>query len=184
MRLKKYVFPLVVALTAAAHAAGPEVKYKAPRTADGHPDAQSSCNVSSNVPLELPSIFADRKTATREEIEKNAQKKENALKMARTFAPVEAVGIEALDHTSHVDDLRTSLITYPENGRMPALADGATRVLTVDQILDAIGDPKAGPPPGLAQFLMPQARDSHQNFSPAERCLIGAPSVPIQPDLT
>jgi hypothetical protein len=30
---------------------------------------------------------------------------------------------------------------------------------------------------------MPQPRESHENFGAAERCLIGAPSAPIVPDL-
>jgi hypothetical protein len=74
-------------------------------------------------------------------------------------------------------------LTYPDNGKLPKLLDGVTRQPGVDQILELLGDAKGGFPPELAGFLMPQPHDSHQNFSAAERCLIGAPSAPLVPDL-
>ena len=103
--------------------------------------------------------------------------------MVATFAPVEAIGIEDFDHISHVEDLRTSLVTYPEDGKLPMLREGVNRQPSVDQILEALSDTRGGIPPALAGFLMPQPRESHENFGAAERCLIGAPSAPIVPDL-
>src|SRR4051812_4648404 len=181
--MRKYLLPIVFALTAAVHAAGPDVKYRTPRTPDGQPDLQGVWNFSSNVPLERPTKFADTKFFTKDEIAQRAAARDNALKMVATFAPVEDVGVQLLDHTSHVDDLRTSLITYPENGRLPALVDGVRRLPGVDQILEALGDLKSGPPAALAGLLMPSTHDTYGDFSAAERCLIGAPSAPIVPDL-
>ena len=44
-----------------------------------------------------------------------------------------------------VEDLRTSLISYPANGRLPALVKGVRRVPTFDDIIAALGNPQAAP---------------------------------------
>jgi len=180
---KVYLLSYLVLATVAASAAGPDTKYKAPRTGDGQPDLQGVWNFSSDVTLERPAKFAEKKIATREEIDQQRRAKENALKMIGTFAPVEDIGVTLLDHASHVEDLRTSLITYPENGRLPTLVEGVTRAAGAEQIIEALSDLKGGLPPELSAFLAPQSHDSYQNFSAAERCLIGAPSAPFIPDL-
>jgi hypothetical protein len=53
----------------------------------------------------------------------------------------------------------------------------------LDQVLDSLLSGKGAPPPELAAFLMPAAHNSHRDFGAAERCLIGAPSAPLVPDL-
>jgi len=186
--MRKYCLVFVLGLTAAVQAGQNSkvtnvAKYKTPRTPDGHPDLQGVWNFSSNVPLERPAVWADKKVVTLKEVEARGKAKDAALKLVATFAPVEAIGIDLLDHTVYVEDFRTSLITYPDNGRLPALVDGATRTPSVDQVLEALGDAKNGPPPALAAFLMPAAHNSHRDFGAAERCLIGAPSAPLIPDL-
>src|SRR5262249_36071716 len=102
------------------------------------------------------------------------------------FAPVEAVAVDWIDNTLHVDDLRTSLISYPENGRLPALVDGVQRLPTVDEILALLADAKGGTfPPQLLSVLAMFAnvkRDSYENFTASERCLSGA-VVPLAPGL-
>jgi len=181
MRTSTYLLALVLVCTAAVHAAGPEAKYRTPRTPDGHPDLQGVWNFSSNVPLERPEKYGDRKTATPEEIAEHGKAKDKALKMVATFAPVEAIGVEDLDHTVYVDDVRTSLITYPANGKLPPLVEGITRQTNVDVILEMLSQGKI--PTELQAFLMPQVRNSHQDFGANERCLVGAPSAPLIPDL-
>jgi hypothetical protein len=178
-----HVFAFCVLATAAGVAAQTQTKYAVPRTPDKQPDLQGVWNFSSDVPLERPAVWADKKVVTLQEIEARGKAKDAALKLVATFAPVEAIGIELLDHTVHVADLRTSLITYPDNGRLPKLADGVARQPSVDQVLEALGDAKNGPPPALAAFLMPATHNSHRDFGASERCLIGAPSAPLIPDL-
>src|SRR5262245_51822558 len=113
---------LVAVLTSApASVAAQETKYKAPRTESGHPDLQGVWNFDSGVPLERPAAFAGKKLFTKEEFEQHRTTMRNGLAAIARFAPVEAIGLDWIDHTLYVDDLRTSLITYPENGRLPAV---------------------------------------------------------------
>src|ERR1051325_3117450 len=144
---KRHLLALFVLAAAAGLAAQSEPKYRAPRTADGQPDLHGVWNFSSNVPLERPSVWADRKTVTLDEVAQRGKAKDNALKMVATFAPVEDVGVTLLDHVSHVQDPRTSLITYPGNGRLPKLVDGAARAFGAEQLIEAIADGKPGAPP-------------------------------------
>ena len=113
--MRKCLILLVLALTATAQAAGPEPKYKAPRTADGHPDLQGTWNFSSDVPLQRPAIVADKKIVTREEIAAMKTQKAKAFAIVPSLAPVEAVSLDWLDFDGQIENLRSSLITYPEN---------------------------------------------------------------------
>jgi len=185
--MRKYLLLLVVVLTTvAASAAGPEPKYKAPRTGDGHPDLQGLWNFSSDVPLERPAAFADRKFFTKEELEQQRIAKDKGFRALISFAPVEDVALSLLDHTVYVEDLRTSLITYPENGRLPKLLEGIRRDPGPEQIIALLGDLKNGPPPALLQLIAAFSggkKDSHQDFGASERCMFG-PSTPLVPDLS
>jgi hypothetical protein len=175
---------LVVMTASGAAAAGRDPMYRAPRAHDGQPDLQGVWNFASGVPLQRPAAFGDRKVMTKEEFDRQRAALVSALAAAAKFAPVENVGFDWIDFSLHVDDLRTSLITHPDNGRLPALADGVRRVPTVEDIIAALTDPRDGPPGGLSSLLAAFGgggkRDSHQDFNVAERCLSGA-SVPFQP---
>ncbi len=63
---------LLILMAAGVSAAGPEPKFKAPRTIDGQPDLQGVWNFSTHVPLQRPASFADRKFFTREELEEQS----------------------------------------------------------------------------------------------------------------
>jgi hypothetical protein len=165
-------------------AAGPGTKTKALRTAEGQPDLQGVWNFSSGVPLQRPPAFADKKFFTKEEFDKRRATARNGLAAIARFAPVEAVSVDWIDTDIHVDDLRTSLITYPENGRLPPLVEGVSRLPGVEDILSALSDPKSADPQlftQLAAFGVGK-KDSHSDLGPAERCLLG-PVVPIMPGL-
>jgi hypothetical protein len=182
--MRTQIFLSALVLTAAVvSAAGPETKSKAPRTAEGRPDLQGVWNFSSGVPLQRPAAFADKKFFTKEEFEKQRATFQNGLAAARRFAPIEAIGVDWIDTTIHVEDLRTSLITYPENGRLPALVAGVNRAPTVEDFLAALSNPKSAPEiiSQLASFGAGK-KDSHSDFGPAQRCL-SAPVVPIMPGL-
>lgn len=178
---------LVLAVTAVTvSAAGPDTKYKAPRTENGQPDLQGVWSFSSGVPLQRPASFAGKKLFTKEEFDKQRATMLGGIMAIAKFAPVEAVSVDWINNDLHVDDLRTSLISYPENGRLPALIEGVQRMPTVEDILGALAEAKNGSlPPGLlALFAMfgNVKRDSYENFTTSERCLSGA-SVPLAPGL-
>jgi hypothetical protein len=182
--MKAHIFMSALVLTAAvASAAGPETKSNAPRTAEGRPDLQGVWNFSSGVPLQRPAAFADTKFFTKEEFEKQRATFQNGLAAVRRIAPIEAIGVDWIDTTIHVEDLRTSLITYPENGRLPALVEGVNRTPTVEDFLAALSNPR-GAPEIISQLAAFGAgkKDSHSDFGPAQRCL-SAPVVPIMPGL-
>jgi hypothetical protein len=177
---------LLLVLTAAGvSAAGPEPKYKTPRTAEGQPDLQGVWNYTSGVPLQRPPALADKKVLTKEEFDKQVAARRNAVGAVARFAPVEAIALDWIDTRIHVDDLRTSLITYPENGRLPALVEGVTRMPDLDEFLAALSDPKGASSPNLLSLLAAFGggkKESHTDLSVSERCLV-APVVPIVPGL-
>ena len=175
---------LVVLTGAALTAAGPEPKYKAPRTEYGQPDLQGVWNFSSDVPLERSPAFADKRFFTREELAQQKAVKGKALDARAKFAPVEDVGVAWLDYAAQIENLRTSLIAYPENGRLPKLVDGVRRLPEPEQFVAALADAKfvvaealaaqGAPPPALLA-------DGHQDFSLSERCLADGGSPPFVP---
>jgi hypothetical protein len=117
---------LLLALFASSAQAG---EYQAPRNEYGQPDLRGVWNFSSDVPLQRPKEMADKVYRTREELLKaNAQRDEGLEKMTQTAAVVGAHNTFWLDWHSQIEDLRTSLITYPANGRLPKLVDGVKKI--------------------------------------------------------
>jgi hypothetical protein len=183
--MSKTSFVLLFALmTTAASAAGPESKYQPPRMKDGHPDLQGVWNFASGVPLQRPAKFAEKKIFTKEEFDTQRAALQNLLRTIAKFMPIQDVGLDWIDTKLYVEDLRTSLITYPENGRLPPLLEGVTRAPGVEEILAALDNAGSGPPQALNNVLAVAfavaKRDSHTDFSKGERCL-GSLSVPIVP---
>ena len=174
---------LAALTTIGVFAAGPEAKYRAPRTRDGHADLQGVWNFASGVPLQRPAKFKDQKTLTKEQFDAQSAAMRKILMTIATFAPVENVGLDWIDNTLYIEDMRTSLITYPENGRLPALMDGVQRMPTLEDIFAALSDATNGPPLALGSLLASIAggpKNSHRDFNTAERCLDSL-AVPILP---
>lgn len=189
MRHRPFRSLLVLVLTlAAAPAAAQATAYRAPRTDSGHPDLQGVWNFDTGVPLERPPAFAGKKSFTKEEFEKQRATMRNGLAAIAKLAPVEAVGFDWIEDTLHVNDLRTSLITYPENGRLPAIVEGVRRVPRFDELIAVLGGGGSGAPQAslqafAAMFAAGARRDSYTDFMMSERCLIAA-EVPFVPQLT
>src|SRR5271168_347598 len=133
------------ALTVSACAQG---QYRAPRTPDGHPDFQGFWENNIATPLQRPHEIADRPTLTDAEVEKMRQKarelftgKSDAVFFDGFYPAVLAnvLGLkqgfkssdgETGDYGSEWNDARTwenrtSLITDPPDGRIPALTPRA-----------------------------------------------------------
>jgi hypothetical protein len=159
--------------------------YRAPRTESGHPDLQGVWNFNTGVPLQRPVRAGDKQTLTREEAAARQDFFRNALGMIAKIAPVEAIGIDWFDNTLHVEDLRTSLITYPATGRLPELVKGVNRMPGIDDFITILGDLKGPPPPALGALFAAftgGAKNSYTDFMPSERCLFAA-DVPLMPQL-
>jgi len=175
---------MAVVTTGAVRAAGPDPKYKAPRTESGQPDLRGVWNYSSDVPLQRPTSAADRKQFTPEELDRRQKALLNAVALVVTFAPIEAIGVDWLDTRVRVDDLRTSLISYPESGRVPKLVDGVRRMPALTDIIELLTDNKGpGLPPELLTLVAAfqgGKHDTYEDFTVGERCIFG-PNTPIVP---
>jgi hypothetical protein len=106
-----------------------------PRTASGKPDFSGNYDISTLTPLERPSEFGDRLTLNAEELKALREREMNAR--ARGSAPTpDRSAPEAGGNIGAYNDFwfergsdgftidgeyRTSILTHPENGRMPAL---------------------------------------------------------------
>ena len=173
-----------VVLTAVGVSAQQDAKYRAPRTESRQPDLQGVWNFNTGVPLQRPASAAVKKVFTRDEFDARRVALRNALGLIGKFAPVEDVGLDWMDGTLHVEDLRTSLITYPENGRLPAVVEGARRMPQAEEFIAVLAEMKDGKvPPALGALLAAfqgARRDSYTDFMLSERCLIDA-LVPMVP---
>jgi hypothetical protein len=182
---RRLLFLLVLASTAFTVTARPEAQFRPP-TADGHPDLQGVWNFNTGVPLQRPGAFKDKRFFTKDEFDTQQAAFRSAIAGIAKFAPVEAVGLDWTDEAPLVDDLRTSLITYPENGRLPALVNGVRRVPGLQDLFAASGNSQGAlPSPALlAQFAMLFGGDknSYTDFLMSERCLIDA-DVPLMPQI-
>ena len=138
-------FILSAALTIPAFAEGP---YRAPQTSDGHPDFQGFWENDIATPLQRPKEIANRATLTDAEVAKMRQKAQemftgksdavffdgfypavldNVLGLKHGFKSADG---ETGDYGSEWNDTRTwenrtSLITDPSDGRIPALTPRA-----------------------------------------------------------
>ena len=116
--------------SAAAQTAPTSTTPAPPRLADGRPDLQGVWDFRTVTPLQRPSGFGDRAVLTEEEAATNEARAERTQ-----TALVESIGgkIGAYNAfwfdlgTNVVTSLQTSLIVDPPDGRLPPLADGATR---------------------------------------------------------
>ena len=118
---------------AAAKAATPKKTWVVPRTPEGAPDLQGYWTNNSYTPLERPN-GVDKEFYTKgelKEVEKKAAAREEEQTTPGTVADVHydftQFGLDR-SQTRLTDNLRTSVITNPENGRLPAVtAEGQKR---------------------------------------------------------
>ena len=185
LRRARLLLALVLVASVATSAAAQTAKYRAPRTESGHPIFRASGTSNRRPDAAAHQRPRGKERSTPGKRLRHGRIARNALLTIGKIAPVEAIGIDWFDNTLHVEDLRTSMITYPANGRLPALVKGVTRMPGVDDIITLLGDLKGPPSPALGALFAAftgGAKNSFTDFMPSERCLFAA-DVPLMPQL-
>jgi len=160
------VFTMLAAVSgfAAAQADG---EYTVPRTEYGQPDLQGVWNFSSNTPLQRPEELGDQQFLTPEEA---AARREQTVAATETGTDSQA-GVGAyntfwFEMAGRGDNYRTSLITYPLNGRFPAAIEG------ILPVAGGLGDDISGSRP--VRFSVGGiGKDGPEDRGLSERCLVG-----------
>ena len=163
--MKLHVLALAAAtLVLAGFIQAQEDAYSVPRTEWGQPDLQGVWNFSSFIPLERPAFFGDKEFLTEQEI---------AALAAQTEAGLEAINNIGVGgyNTFWVEmggdrDNRTSLITYPENGRLPESVEG------VPVQVGGLGPDEPGTRP-VRMVVGGIAKDGPEDRGLSERCIVG-----------
>jgi hypothetical protein len=129
-----------------------------PRTPDGRPDLQGTWYFGSATPLERPREFADKPILTPDEAAAFEQREAERIRQTTTVHPP-----EWLDYGTRVGpDLRSSLITDPSDGRVPALTAEARARLA-------------------ARAARRRGAEGPEAFPPHERCIVFGAGPPILP---
>jgi len=155
--------------------------YVAPRTEWGQPDLQGIWNFNSNTPMERPDRFGTQEFLTPEEAEQDRLRQEErriaadareAELVVNPVAPPAGASSTGgynsfwYETASIGENVRTSLIVYPRNGRLPARVEGSAEHIA------NLGPDVEGERPVLALFGG-IGKDGPEDRGLSERCLIG-----------
>ena len=118
---------LTIMLSTASSIGLTQTDYTVPRTEYDQPNLQGVWNFASHTPVQRDMRYGDREYFTPEENEENRDQSVSAFE-ARAESHFDGVGgYNSFWHERAAIgyDLRTSLITYPKNGRIPEIVEGA-----------------------------------------------------------
>ena len=144
--------------------------YEAPRTQWGLPDLQGVWNFSSNVPMQRPEEFGEQQFLNSDEI--RALQSQRFSLVAADAPTRSASGVEAfyndtiwMEKIRGEGNVRTSLIIFPLNGRIPELAQGIENQPGGE--IEAVGERPV-------RFVIGGiGRDGPEDRGLSERCLVG-----------
>jgi len=180
MKTKLLLLVLILLAPISASLAQTPDDYVAPRTEWGQPDLQGVWNFNSSTPMQRPERFGTQEFLTPEEVEQD-QAQQEERRIAADAAEAELVldpqappvgdnpgGYNNFWYESAGigENVRTSLIVYPTDGRFPDRVEGAA-VHTAN-----LGDDVEGDRPVLAVFGG-IGKDGPEDRGLSERCLIG-----------
>ena len=180
MKIKLLILVSILSAPIGASLARAADDYVAPRTEWGQPDLQGVWNFNSSTPMQRPERFGTQEFLTPTEVEQDRARQEER-RIAADAAEAElvlnpqapAAGTDPggynnfwYESASIGENVRTSLIVYPANGRFPNRVEGAA-VHTANLGPDVEGDR-----PVLAVFGG-IGKDGPEDRGLSERCLIG-----------
>lgn len=142
-----------------------DTDYVAPRTEYGQPDLNGVWNFSSFVPMQRSRQFADKEFLTTEDIAAIAAQTEAGLEALNSVG-VGGYNTFWVENAGRGDNMRSSLITYPENGRLPETVEGV-----VVQI-GGLGPDEPGVRP-VRMVVGGIAKDGPEDRGTSERCMVG-----------
>ncbi len=154
--------------------------YVVSRTEWGQPDLQGVWNFNSSTPMERPERFGTQEFLTPEEVEQDRIRQEERRIAADAAEAVLVINPEAppvgsstggynnfwYERASIGENVRTSLIVYPPDGRLPARVEGSAEHTA------NLGPDVEGGRPVLATFGG-IGKDGPEDRGLSERCLIG-----------
>jgi hypothetical protein len=159
--------------------------FLAPRTEWNQPDLQGVWNFASDVPMQRPAQFGEREFLTADEIEQM-----RARLAALDAASDQAVpGLESetnpggyndfwVESAGITEQIRSSHIVYPSNGRYPPLVDG------VAMVAPSLGEDYTHLTRPVRFQFGGISKDGPEDRGPSERCLTGFNAgPPISPSL-
>lgn len=145
-------------------------KYQAPRNELGQPDLRGVWNFSSDIPLQRSPEFEDKEFLTDEDIA-NLKARTDAAYNQLNEVGVGGYNLFWIEHKGQGENRRTSLITYPDNGRLPGVHAG------VERIGGGLGPDVNGTHP--VRFVVGGiGKDGPEDRGLSERCLVGFNSGP------
>ena len=118
---------LTIMLSSASSIGLTQTDYTVPRTEYDQPNLQGVWNFASHTPVQRDIRYGDREYFTPDENEENRDQSVSAFE-ARAESHFDGVGGYNsfwYERAAIGYDLRTSLITYPKNGRIPEIVEGA-----------------------------------------------------------
>ena len=147
--------------------------YQVPRTEYDQPNLQGVWNFASHTPVQRNESLGDREYFTTEENEENRELSVSTFE-ARAESHFDGVGGYNsfwYERAAIGYDLRTSLITYPENGRIPPAVEGA--------FMQRGGVSEDFPSERPVRFVVGGiAKDGPEDRGLSERCIVGFNSGP------
>ena len=147
--------------------------YQVPRTEYDQPNLQGVWNFASHTPVQRNESLGDREYFTTEENEENRELSVSTFE-ARAESHFDGVGGYNsfwYERAAIGYDLRTSLITYPENGRIPPAVEGA--------FMQRGGVSEDFPSERPVRFVVGGiAKDGPEDRGLSERCIDGFNSGP------
>ena len=163
--MKNYLRFSVIFVTSALISGTVIADYEAPRNEYGQPDLRGVWNFSSDIPLERPREFADKEFITEEDVANLQARTDAAYESLNEFG-VGGYNLFWIEHKGQGTNLRSSLITYPKNGRLPKVRAG------VERISGGLGPDVNGSRP--VRFVVGGiGKEGPEDRGLSERCLVG-----------